>query len=138
MVISMNTNSAPEIVELLASVDAAWNAGDATAFAALWTTDGTVISPQGQRTEGRDQIEREQAAGFAGPMKGTTHTLTAAAICRPANGVAVVDGEAVIANLRMPDGTTFPPLSANFTTVCVDHGGTWSIAHMVSYMFMSQ
>jgi uncharacterized protein (TIGR02246 family) len=127
-----------EIVELLASVDAAWNAGDAAAFAALWTTDGAVVSPQGQRTEGREQIEREQAAGFAGPMKGTIHTLAAAAIRRPENDVAVVDGEAVIANLRMPDGTTFPPLSANFTAVCVDRDGTWLIAHMVSYMFMSQ
>lgn len=136
MVNGMNTSS--EIARLLASVDAAWNAGDAAAFAALWTTDGTVISPQGQRTEGRDQIEREQAAGFAGPMKGTTHTLSAAEIYRPTNDIAVVDGEAVIANLRMPDGTTFPPLSANFTAVCVDRDGTWLIAHMVSYMFMSQ
>jgi uncharacterized protein (TIGR02246 family) len=136
MVDDMNTSS--EIARLLASVDAAWNAGDASAFAALWTTDGTVISPQGQRTEGREQIEREQAAGFAGPMKGTTHTLTAAEIYRPTNDIAVVDGEAVIANLRMPDGTTFPPLSANFTAVCVDRDGTWLIAHMVSYMFMSQ
>jgi uncharacterized protein (TIGR02246 family) len=136
MVNDMNTSS--EIARLLASVDAAWNAGDAAAFAALWTTDGTVISPQGQRTEGREQIEREQAAGFAGPMKGTTHTLTAAEIDRPTNDIAVVDGEAVIANLRMPDGTTFPPLSANFTAVCVDRDGTWLIAHMVSYMFMSQ
>lgn len=133
----MNSTSSSEILRLLASVDAVWNAGDAAAFAAHWTTDGTVISPQGRRAEGREQIEREQAYGFAGPMKGTTHTLSPAAIRQPTSGVAVVDGEAVIADLRMPDGTTYPPLSANFTAVCVERDGTWLIAHMVSYTFMT-
>jgi len=130
-------NSPDEITRLLARVDAAWNAGDAAEFAAQWTTDGTVISPQGQRTDGRDRIEREQAAGLAGPMKGTTHTLTAAEIRRPTDNTAVVDGEAVIANLSI-NGTTYPPLSANFTATCVECDGIWRIAHLVSYAFLSQ
>jgi uncharacterized protein (TIGR02246 family) len=125
------------ITALLSSIDRAWNSGDAAAFASHWTTNGSVTSPQGTTTEGRDNIQREQAAGFAGPMKGTTHQLHASTIAWPTTDVAVVDGTAVISNLSAPDGSTYPPLSATFTCVCVRHGGTWLVSRMVSYTFMT-
>ncbi|MCP9979981.1 YybH family protein [Actinomadura madurae] len=55
------------ITALLKSIDRSWNTGDAAAFASHWTSDGTVISPQGRRTEGRSKIREEQAAAFAAP-----------------------------------------------------------------------
>lgn len=125
------------ITALLSSIDTAWNSGDAAAFASHWTTNGSVTSPQGATTEGRGNIQHEQAAGFAGPMKGTSHKLSASRISWPTTDVAVVDGTAVISNLSAPDGSTYPPLSATFTCVCVHHGGTWLVSRMVSYTFMT-
>ncbi|WP_021594558.1 SgcJ/EcaC family oxidoreductase [Actinomadura welshii] len=124
------------ITALLKSIDRSWNIGDAAAFAAHWTSDGTVISPQGRRTEGRSKIREEQAAAFAGPMKGTTHELTATNIRWTARDHAVVDGDAVVSNLRGSDGTVYPPLSAKFTCVCINKHGRWMVTHMVSYTFI--
>ncbi|MFD0684706.1 SgcJ/EcaC family oxidoreductase [Actinomadura fibrosa] len=125
------------VTALLRSIDEAWNAGDAAAFASHWTRDGVVVSPQGRRTEGRRSIRTEQEAAFSGPMKGTTHKLDAAHAEWPARDVAVVDGDATISGLKGSDGTTYPPLSAKFTCVCVYQGGRWLVSHMVSYTFMS-
>ncbi|WP_329255960.1 SgcJ/EcaC family oxidoreductase [Actinoallomurus sp. NBC_01490] len=125
------------ITALLGSVDRAWNAGNAKAFASNWTNDGVVISPQGRRTEGRDDIRKEQASAFAGAMKGTTHKLAATEIQWSSSDVAVVDGDAVISGLKGDDGTTYPPLSARFTCVCVNQHGRWLVSHMVSYTFMN-
>jgi uncharacterized protein (TIGR02246 family) len=124
------------VVRLHAGIDQAWNAGDAPAFAARWTRDGTVVSPLGSLTSGRARIEKEQAAEFAGPMKGTTHRLTVARVYWPRPGVAVVDGTAEISGLTGPDGTAYPPLAAEFTSVCVHQGRAWLVAHMRSYVYV--
>jgi uncharacterized protein (TIGR02246 family) len=48
----------------------AWAAGDADAFAALYTDDATVVQP-GIHKKNKEDVRTTMAAGFAGPLKGS-------------------------------------------------------------------
>jgi hypothetical protein len=50
---------------------------------------------------------------------------------------AVVDGEAEITDIRSPDGTAYPPLTARFTSIVVRAHGRWLVAHMRSYVYVT-
>lgn len=59
----------------------AFNAGDAKAAAALWTTDGEYIGSDGERTAGRDAIAKDLAEYFkANPKAGRPRIHWGAAI----------------------------------------------------------
>ncbi|PZG43670.1 DUF4440 domain-containing protein [Spongiactinospora gelatinilytica] len=61
-----------EITGLLARLAEAWNAGDATAYAALFTGDADYISFDGRHGKGRQIIESVHRRLFDGPLKGST------------------------------------------------------------------
>lgn len=61
-----------DIAGLLDRLTAAWNAGDAAAYAAAFTEDADYISFDGRRTRGRAEIESSHRHLFEGPLKGST------------------------------------------------------------------
>ncbi|MEU8381331.1 SgcJ/EcaC family oxidoreductase [Streptosporangium sp. NPDC048865] len=65
---SVNT----EITVLLTRLAEAWNAGDATAYAALFTEDADYIVFNGTHIEGRAAIESSHRMLFDGPLRGST------------------------------------------------------------------
>jgi uncharacterized protein (TIGR02246 family) len=125
------------IERLHAAIDAAWNEGNARTFAGYWTGNGILISPMGQASRGRAQIAKDIATELV-YLTGSTHKLTIAGISWPAPDVAVVDGEATISNAKDRSGAPLPPLTANFTSVCVKQKGTWFISYLVSYSFLKK
>ena len=67
----MTSNPPTEsIVSVIQAVYDAWAAGDADAFAELYTDDATVVQP-GINKRNRRDIRTTMAAGFAGPLKGS-------------------------------------------------------------------
>ena len=58
------------VLEPLAGVYRAWEAGDAEAFVADYTEDASVIQP-GVYEKDREEIRTTMAAGFAGPLSGS-------------------------------------------------------------------
>jgi uncharacterized protein (TIGR02246 family) len=62
-----DTTAVLAVLELLY---AAWAAGDADAFAALYLDDATVVRP-GVLHRGRAAVRDFMAAAFAGPLKGS-------------------------------------------------------------------
>jgi uncharacterized protein (TIGR02246 family) len=68
---STDTRTAETAVrELFRELYAAWAAGDADAFAALYRPDATVVMP-GVFHRGRDVVRDYMAAAFAGPLRGS-------------------------------------------------------------------
>ncbi|GAA3444418.1 SgcJ/EcaC family oxidoreductase [Planomonospora venezuelensis] len=61
-----------EITGLLTRLAEAWNAGDATAYAALFTEDADYITFNGMHSEGRAAIESSHRRLFDGLLKGST------------------------------------------------------------------
>ncbi|GAA2417896.1 SgcJ/EcaC family oxidoreductase [Nonomuraea africana] len=66
----------PQITGLLTRLAEAWNAGDATAYAALFTEDADYISFDGAHSQGREAIESSHRWLFEGPLKGSTMSTT--------------------------------------------------------------
>src|SRR5664279_656776 len=60
------------VLGVIREVGQAWAAGDADAFAALYSLGATVVLPGGVYLTGREAIRAYMTAGFAGPMKGST------------------------------------------------------------------
>ncbi|GAA3317373.1 SgcJ/EcaC family oxidoreductase [Nonomuraea dietziae] len=61
-----------EIITMLTCLAEAWNAGDATAYAAWFTEDADYISFDGTHTRGRQAIESSHRWLFEGPLRGST------------------------------------------------------------------
>lgn len=93
-----------EITALLTRLADAWNAGDATAYAALFTEDADYITFDGTHTEGRAAIEAAHRWLFDGPLKGSTMPAPAEPrVKRLADGAVLVvskGGTAVGGQLR--------------------------------------
>ena len=58
------------VLDVLAHVYLAWEAGDAETFVADYTEDASVIQP-GVYEKDRGQIRANMAAAFAGPLSGS-------------------------------------------------------------------
>lgn len=58
------------VEDTLTSLAAAWNDGDATAYADLFTPDATYVIFDGTLVCGRTAIEEGHRALFAGPLRG--------------------------------------------------------------------
>jgi uncharacterized protein (TIGR02246 family) len=66
-----STGDEAEVHALFARVLEAWNAGDATAFAAPFSDDATYVGFDGSVMRGRDEIRDAHADLFAKWLKGT-------------------------------------------------------------------
>jgi uncharacterized protein (TIGR02246 family) len=80
-----------EIAELMAGLAEAWNRGDATAYAAVFTEDADYITFDGTHTRGREAIESAHRWLFEGPLKGSTMSTGGAHTVKPlADGAVLV------------------------------------------------
>jgi uncharacterized protein (TIGR02246 family) len=91
---SPTTNEAG-VRHTLDAVYAAWAANDADAFVERYEADATVTMAGAYRAN-RDQIRDHMAAGFAGPLKGSTVIDEVVGIHYPSDDVAVVVSESGI------------------------------------------
>jgi uncharacterized protein (TIGR02246 family) len=66
----MTGNDITAVRDVLRQVYVAWAAGDADAFATLYTDDATVVM-RGVFQQGRTSVRDFMAAGFAGRLKGS-------------------------------------------------------------------
>ncbi|MFI5610456.1 SgcJ/EcaC family oxidoreductase [Amycolatopsis sp. NPDC051903] len=60
-----------EVLAVLGRLADAWNSGDATAYAELFTEDADYVTFFGLNLPGREQIESSHRALFEGPLRGS-------------------------------------------------------------------
>ncbi|GAA3068677.1 SgcJ/EcaC family oxidoreductase [Pseudonocardia yunnanensis] len=119
--------------DTLARMAAAWNAGDAAAYASLFTADATYVAFNGQMMRGRTAIEDGHRWLFEGPLRSSrmTHAAgTAAAehhirFIRP--DVALVHTAGGGVQLAGTAELT-PDRESVVSLVLVEDGGSWQIA----------
>src|ERR1700691_1266165 len=112
------------VLDVLARVYQAWEAGDAEAFVADYTEDASVIQP-GVYEKDREEIRTNIAAAFAGPLSGSR------VAARPVD-VRLLTGDTAI--VVSEDGIIFPGQDAvaserlvRATWVLVRRDGGWRI-----------
>jgi uncharacterized protein (TIGR02246 family) len=117
-----------EIRELLRQFMQAWSAGDAAAFASLFTPDADFVAFSGVNLAGREAIEVAHRTLFAGPLRGTVVTgVDSAKIRYLRPDVAVVVAATGLS--RAPGAAPDPGReSTTATLVVVREPGPWRIA----------
>jgi len=112
------------VLELLQRMVAAWDAGDANAFADLYTEDGRVVTA-GTYSQGREQIRAFTTAGFAGPLKGTKSMERPQHVRFLADNVAIVDS---LSGYALPgEESVQPSLERRATWVLARTGAGWLV-----------
>ena len=97
------TTTTPDTIEAaLARLSAAWDAGDATAYAREFTIDATYVIYAGIAYEGRDAIERGHVPVFEKWQKGSRMRMRVISVRHLADDVAVVLTEGGIGKRRIP------------------------------------
>lgn len=103
----------------------AYNAGDADAVAAIYATDGTHTYALGFTHRGRTEIAKGLKEQFAGPMKGTSISITPLHIRAISSQVAVEEASFVVSGLKDPNGTAVPPVKGLCLGVYQKKGDQW-------------
>lgn len=110
---------------LVTSLEAAWNAGDADAFAALFAVDTDFVNIRAEHHQGRPAVAAGHAAIFRTIYAGSTNRYTIVAARLIATDVALVHVQAV---LDAPSGPLAGRSRALFSMVLVRVSPEWQIA----------
>jgi uncharacterized protein (TIGR02246 family) len=116
-----------EIRELLRQLMQAWSAGDATAYASLFTPDADYVTFSGINLAGRDGIEAAHRALLAGPMRGSAlagFDTAKIRFLRSDVAVVVAEGRLSPAPGAAPDARG----ESTVTLVAVREAGDWRFA----------
>lgn len=124
-----NPTSAPTdrdsgVRDVLHDVYAAWKANDAEAFAARFAEHATSVLP-GTYSQGKDEIRAYMAAGFAGPLKGSTVIDEVKSVRFVGDTAAVVISESGVL-MAGEDGVPASRL-VRATWVLAERDGQWSV-----------
>lgn len=96
-----------EITDAVAALDAAWNAGDANAYAAVFAADARLIAPTGALFPSRDAVRALHVGLFAGPFRGSSRATTSLEIRFLTGTIAVADRVGDVTNYAfLPPGVT--------------------------------
>jgi uncharacterized protein (TIGR02246 family) len=117
-----NKQTDAPIRERLQSYVETFNGNDAGAVAAFWTQDAVSLNEEtGERTVGRDALQKEFAEFFAGNAGARlAGQIDQVRMIRP--DVAVAEGEV---SLVLPDDE---PVPSSFTAIMVKEGDQWLIS----------
>jgi uncharacterized protein (TIGR02246 family) len=128
------TTSATPVETMQASLKrfcAAWKTTDGVTLADCYVADGSLITPFGQRADGRSAVAAMYAALLAGPLQGTTTTISLARVRTVGTDHAFVDAEqAIIA----PDGSVL--VSAHLAALLRHEGDRWRFVDARPYTFV--
>jgi len=116
------------IRERVRQYEAAYNAGDADAVAAIYAVDGTHTYALGFTHRGRPEIADGLRELFAGPFKGTRLTITPLHIRALSSDVAVEEASFSFSGLKEPGGTDLPPMTGLCAGVYQKQGDLWFAA----------
>jgi uncharacterized protein (TIGR02246 family) len=116
------TSNDNAVREILRGTVNAWTDNDPDAFAELYAKDATVTLADGTYLRGRDEIRAFMAAGFAGPLRGTSGIDEPECVRLLGADAAVVISRS---GFRQPGSNTGPERRA--TWVLSRHDGTWQV-----------
>jgi uncharacterized protein (TIGR02246 family) len=96
----------PSIAASVKKFNEAFNRRDPKEVASFWAEEGTLISPAGERGNGRAEVAKVYGLDVETILKGTTSTFRIDSVRQLKGDWALLDLDHEIQNARMPDGTT--------------------------------
>lgn len=125
----MSTTEISAITAFLDRLAATWKTNDGTALGELFTTDGSLINPFGERADGRAAIAAMYTAYFQGMLAATTTTCTLEGVRAVPGDHALLDAQQTI---TAPTGET--ALTVHLTALLRRDGDSWLFADCRPYV----
>lgn len=119
------------VLDILDRLAAAWNAGDAAAYAAEFTADATYVAFNGQVMAGRAAIENTHRWLFDGPLRGSRMTsMSEDASPATVRSLRPAIAHVVTTAVVLPTGqsTVTADRESVVSLVVLDQGDAWRIA----------
>ncbi|GAB2550042.1 SgcJ/EcaC family oxidoreductase [Nocardia heshunensis] len=116
----MTTTELSGITAFLDRIAVTWKTNDGTAMGELFTADGSLINPFGERADGRDAVAAMYSAYFQGMLGGTTTTCGLDSVRPVSADHALLDAEQVI---TAPTGE--PALTVHLAALLRRDGESW-------------
>jgi len=121
------------IEKLLATEQAAWNAGDSVTYADAYTDDADFINIRGQVFAGKAAVQQQHAKIFAGPFKESTISIVLRKFTLLSDKAALVDTDQTVTNFKgLPPGivaTAPDTLVTHFKYLAIQQvDGSWKFA----------
>ena len=133
-VVTASAQSAdPALEKLRTDYEQAWKKGDAKALASHYAEDALTVGADGVVTRGRANLEKQFAANFAGPWKGTSISITARATQALSQEISVSEGTFAISGVTGPDGKP-APLQGQYVNTIVKRNNAWLIAGSAAFV----
>lgn len=107
---------------------ATWKENDGAAFAALFTEDGSLINPFGERADGREALAAMYSEYFGGMLKGTTTSISSTHLRLIETDYAFADAEQTVYS-----ATGEVVLSLHVVNLLRRYGGDWRLADSRPY-----
>jgi len=123
----MNPADLNAFERIVASLEAAWNAGDGQAWGSPFSADADFVTIRAEHVRGRGAIAAGHAAIFRTIYAGSVNRLRieTARLLRPDVGLVHVE-----ATLKAPTGPLAGTHVARFSLVLTREGGDWQIASL--------
>lgn len=118
----------PALDKLAKDWAAAFAKGDAKTLAGLYTENAVRVTTDGGMVAGREAIEKEFAANFAGPWKGASIKINLGATKTLNPDTAVVEGTYEVTGAKTPEGEPAPPMKGRYLNTIVKKEGSWLLA----------
>jgi uncharacterized protein (TIGR02246 family) len=100
-VIMAQAAASEAVDQLLGEIAEAWNAGDARAYAARYSPDGTFTNTNGTIDTGRDEVVRTAEEAFQGILAGTKVSLAVRKLRLIRPDVAVADLDTRVSGMQV-------------------------------------
>ena len=107
---------------------AAWNAHDAAAYAALFTSDGDVVNVLGWWWKGRDEIQSKLRDAFALVFRDSQLTITQVEVRKLSPTIAIAHVRWTMKGALAPTGGVAPPEQGIQLQVLVRGADGWRIS----------
>jgi len=120
-----------DIAAFYAKLTEAWAANDGTAFAALYTEDGSLINPFGERADGRPDLGAMYDKYFSGMLKGTTTSVEVSDVRMVGGAHALVDAEQTVYA-----GNGDVVLAVHVVNLMVQESGEWQLVDSRPYGYL--
>ena len=113
--------------QLLAELTEAWNAGDARAYGARYSPDGTFTNTNGTIDIGRGDVVRTAGEAFQGVLAGTKVSLAVRKLRLIRPGVAIADLDTRVSGIPVADNGPGGEVRISQMLVLVEEDGRWWI-----------
>jgi uncharacterized protein (TIGR02246 family) len=113
--------------QLLAEIAEAWNAGDARAYGARYSPDGTFTNTNGTIDLGRDDVVRTAEEAFQGVLAGSKASLAVRKLRLIRPDVAVADLDTHVSGLPAAGNGPGGEVRISQMLVLVEEDGRWWI-----------